>query len=466
MKKRQSGQVFILVLILLAIAAVMVIPVLNLTDTSLRSSQITTRQTRALYALDSAQEYVKWKLTYDGLGSEFTENGESQDLTFDCCGIPVDMTVVMRAVPGNQGIVLSTDDLMRPTKTVTASNLVTPPGLPAGYIGVAKKSVQTLTYIIRLEQLSSDTSQGLDAIYDILPKDFGSVNYIADSSYIRVDGGAWQSISNPLKEVIVSQTRLRWPASGSFASPIRDFSVRQVKEIKFQISLTMPNLDVVEVNWAVLAMGDIRTVSGPQAPIAVGIPANYNIYSTDGTPLITKVAEPDFILPGVEKDIKYTITIVNQSGDTLHADFITDYLPPDFFYITGTATIDGTPIAEPSASVQEINGLVRQVLTWSFPSHLDIAAGATKTMIFWALATKDVSGSYYNEVVVDADFTVPGIFSSIGVELEDYNVGYSWNAGSVVVPSYDSEAEADGVVLDANLALVTGGVSITSYQVR
>lgn len=478
MRHKQSGQAFILVLILLAIATVMVIPVLNLTDTALRSSQITTRRAKALYALDSAQEWVKWSLTWDSnFASSFTPD-VPRDFTFNCCGTPVDLTIIMKAVPGRGGITLSTDDLMRPTKTVSASNPQPPVPSHPGYVIVANNSAQILTYVIRMEWLSSDTSDGLDAVYDIMPKDFGSGHYVAGSSYIRVDGGAWQSIPDPYPAVYSGQERLRWPASGNFTSPIRTFSVRQVKEIKFSISLTMPSQtkNTVQVNWVVLDMGgedDVRTVSGPQAPIAIGTPADYDVYDTDGTPAIIKVAEPNFIPPGVEEDIQYTVTISNQSGDTLQIGTITDYMPPDFFiYYNNPAfpiTWNGAVTVDPAGNpppVVEVNGLNRQLCIWTFSPQKAIAAGTAATMIFWAHTTKDVSGSYYNELIVEADFTVPTIFSSIGVELEDYNVGYSWNAGGVVVPSYDSEAEADGVVLDANMALVTGGVAITSYQVR
>ena len=73
--KREGGQAFILVLILLTIGALLIVPTLRLTYTSLKSSQIVGGQARALYAADAAQEYVVWKLRYDEYASLFTENG-------------------------------------------------------------------------------------------------------------------------------------------------------------------------------------------------------------------------------------------------------------------------------------------------------------------------------------------------------------------------------------------------------
>ncbi len=460
-KKKQAGQAFVLVLILLAIGALIVVPALRLTGTALTSSQAPTRQVKLLYALDGAQEYVLWALKYASYGAQFDENGESRsDLHLDACGTPVDITVIMRAVPGRGGITLCTDDLMKPTKTVTASNPVS-----TNPLKVANTSYQIFTYIIRMEQLSSNTTQGLDAVYDILPFDFGTGRYVPSSSYIRVDGGAWQPIADP-SGLASGQDRLRWPASGSFASPIRDFNVRQVKELKFQIALTLPaqTKNTVQVNWVVLAMGALRTVSGPQAPIIIGTPADPDVYDTNGTPSVYKTSEPSIIPPGVEMDIKYTVTINNQDGATLQIPTITDYLPAGFYYTTNTTS--GLTTANPTQTIQNINGVNRQVLVWDFSPQLAIAAGTSQTLIFWTLATKDVSGSYYNEVIVDTGFTVPSIFSAIGVTAADYKVGYSWNAGTVTVPTYDSSVEAGGVTVDSNMSLVVGGVTITSFHFR
>ncbi len=105
MMRKQAGQAFILVLILLAIGATLVIPALKLTDTSLRSSQVMTRQTRLLYAADAMQEYVMWKIIYDPIwrNANIGSEGATANLSIDLCGIGVNAIVVMRAVPGRGG---------------------------------------------------------------------------------------------------------------------------------------------------------------------------------------------------------------------------------------------------------------------------------------------------------------------------------------------------------------------------
>jgi len=48
---------------------------------------------------------------------------------------------------------------------------------------------------------------------------------------------------------------------------------------------------------------------------------------------------------------------------------------------------------------------------------------------------------------------------------EEITTNYSWNAGAVIVPAYDARADADDVTIDANMAMILGGISITSWQI-
>jgi len=452
MKKREAGHAFILVLIILAIGSLLIVPALKLTGTSLKSSEVVNREVEAMYAADGAQEYVLWKLLYDGLGSNFTYDGDN--VTFPCnvCGREVDILLIMRAVASEGGITLATDDTIRPMKSVTPDT-------------VPNNVFQTFTYTIRLEQLSDNNTQGLDVIYDILPKGFGTDPYIAGSSYFRVEDGEWESISDPSVTVVQNQVRLRWPASGNFTSPIRDFEVRQVKELKFQVAALLPK-NSVHCNWAVLKPWD--TISGPQAPINVGSPANPGLCSEDGLLTVTKFSDPEIIQPGVEADVKYTVNITNLDGFTHHIEEITDYLPAGFTYTDNSTS--GLTTLNPQQSLENINDVDRWKLLWTideFPggNAVAIASGETLTMTFWITTTKDVSGSYYNEVTVLSDVPVPKIFSDIGIFEGEYFISYSWNTGAVIVPAYDSQADADEVLIDANMALILGGIAITSWQI-
>ncbi|GAI29545.1 unnamed protein product, partial [marine sediment metagenome] len=115
MMRKQAGQAFILVLILLGIGALLVVPALRLTGTSLTSSQIVERQVKGLYAADAAQEYILWKLMWDDLAGELMDsyNPETPDeppsahYDLDVCGVSAGVTVVMRAVEGQGGTTLA-----------------------------------------------------------------------------------------------------------------------------------------------------------------------------------------------------------------------------------------------------------------------------------------------------------------------------------------------------------------------
>ena len=470
MRKRQAGQAFILVLILLAIGALLVVPALRLTGTSLKSSQIVTRQTKALYAVDAVQEYVLWKLLYDNFGAKFTYDGEEKTVYFDCCGIPLAATVIMRAVEAVGGTCLTGDDVIRPTKTVA------PDAVPID-------TNQTYEYTITLEHVSDNTSVKLDAIYDILPGGFGpSISAYQDySSKLSLDGGVtWLDFPDPHVVYDEGHLVLKWPAdydwvteTGAFSSDnsspnyfhgIRDFTPGQVKKLRFQLR---DELKVgVYCNWVVLKPWN--TLSGAQAPITVG-------GSTDkckiGMLEVEKAANPKLIQPGVETPIEYTISITNKDVSTRQIEEIVDYLPPEFYYTDNSTS--GLTTFDPWRSFEYICEADRQVLRWTTSEFSDnttvpIKSGETLTLTFWAQTTKDVSGTYYNEVFVftDSDADLRKVFDNIGVSAGEFGSTYSWNTGTVIVPAYDSQAGAGGITINANMSLILGGISITSYQVQ
>ena len=473
--RKQAGQAFILVLILLGVGALLVVPALRLTDTSLKSSQIVERQVKGLYAADAAQEYILWKLLYDNLGAQFTVDGQSASFNFDVCDVPVGVTIVMRATEGTGGMVLATEHLIRPTKTVV------PFEVDNGYSG-------PYTYTIKLEQLSEDNSQGLDAVYDVLPK---GLEYIPGSSRLRVDGGEWtQDIGEPSiyieegEEDEEDRHRLRWPFSDYFTEPMRIFDVRQVKEIKFDVQGPLsPNKTFY--NWVLLKLGNIDTLSGPVAPIKVETGAGH----VGGLLEVSKKSYPEIIQPGVETTIRYEVKITNLDGRTHQIQSLTDYLPPGFDYCTtsppepenaithatcqlpyGITTSNPTSITLMTFDTPEVED-DRYRLYWEFSPPVDIAEYKDEEDIlylnFYARTTKDVSGSYFNEVIVEPFASIDSIFQpdDMTVTRDDFNTTYSWNTGAVIVPAYDSTSEAEGITINSNMSLILGGITITSWQV-
>ncbi|MBI4188719.1 MAG: hypothetical protein HY529_05895 [Chloroflexi bacterium] len=453
-RSRQAGQAFILVMILLAVGATLVVPALRLSGTSLKSSQIVTRQSKELYAADAAQEYVMWKLLYNSYASIFTYNGQSDNFSVDVCGTPVSVSVVMRAVASWHGVVLSTDDTIKPTKTVS-------PTTNGG-------TTQTYTYTITLEQISDNTSQGLKAVYDILPDAFLSTAYVPGSSQWSEDGGTtWQIIGDPSRPGQGSnpsgsyggQVRLRWPYSGDFDSQMREFHPEQVKKLSFQVSGAMgPNTK--NYNWVVLAPWN--TLSGAQAPITRGTGTS----PKNGMLNVFKTSDRPYIPPDVLTTIGYTINIQSQEGSTDKIQQIDDYLPPGFSYSNNSTGGGFTTINPQYQQMENINGVQRWHLRWTFSPAVSIASGATLYLTFSASGIESASGSYYNELVVTPNNPVPQIFSDLGITYTDFNGAYTWNSAAVIVPAYDSSASAGDVTTNANLAVGTNTIGIFSYQVQ
>jgi len=383
--RKQAGQAFILVLIVLAIGAVLVVPSLRLTGTALMGTPTVERHTKGLYAADAATEYILWKLAYDGFASQFTPENNTAELNFNVCDVPVGVTIVMRATEGKGGITLATDDKIKPTKTVDPS-------------WVPDKNLYTYTYTIKLDHLSDDNSQGLDALYDLLPG--GITDYIGPTE-MRVDGGEWMTVPDPDTSQLGSKGYLKWPADyewdpvvvNPFTSDgsdgfygIRDFEVRQVKEIRFRMEGRLGNNDV-HCNWVVLKMeDDTNTLSGPQAPITVGSPPNPGDCSDHSVMEVTKSSDPNIIPPGVETDIDYTISITNMYTQTRFIHEITDYLPPGFLF-DGDKPIGGDITDEaPTVTLETINGIERTTKS-SFSLRRAASRRDLGTLVFYRANT-------------------------------------------------------------------------------
>ncbi|MFC1984056.1 hypothetical protein ACFLVO_03490 [Chloroflexota bacterium] len=475
MKKKEIGQALIMVLILLGIGALLVVPSLRLTDTILGSTQDLTMRNRGLYACEAAQEQVMWMLYHGTLVTDLPSDGDSMDITVDVCGTLVDLNITMRAVELEGGVVLSSNHTIMPTKAVDPTT------------AVSDSDDGPFTYTISLDQVSSDTTRGLDAVYDILSDEFKAKAddaYIWNSSEISDDGENWVPIDNP---DFLTNSLLRWPATGSFGEPFRTFMPGQVKYLRFSLASTFNHNDEVVCNWVVLKVGDgvdpendVFTLSGPQAAITVGDPVDefgepltactdaggvFEVYkSTDPSPLI--------IPPLQVTPVEYTVHISNMDNNQNFVTRIEDYLPPGFSYVTGSTNSLITDNQDPhEPQLVNRNGVDRYLLLWDSvqlgAEGYKIEPGEEATLIFTSLAEQGVSGNYYNEIIVlPKNFPDPVAFNYIdGFPESGYGETYSWNTGVVIVPAYDAEADADGVSIDTNLALDPDGVSIISWHV-
>ncbi|KKL80016.1 hypothetical protein LCGC14_2009020, partial [marine sediment metagenome] len=449
---------------------------------------------------------------------------ETASFTLDACGVEVSVDVQRRADPGQGGISLVLDDaVIKPTMTVDKARPLTP-GVEETYTFTIE-----LEQMGDLDPDADPPEATLEAVYVVLPGGFSwqTTSYVPNSSKVSTDGGlTWTPVPRPALESGIggNRVRVRWPEdhvpanppdfpppdpedpeyaqytgpTGVFSSDpgdalhyfqdIETFQVAREKHyLEFQVRENLTTNPSAQCSWVVLRPWG--TVSGPQATILTGGAPEETGCQKDGMIGVTKVAAPDIIQPGIDTPIKYTISITNtQASGTLHVDKMTDYLPPGFNWLGGaedslgegfaSASTEGTISwiydPDPASSEVRINHpddpVVegRDTIAWLISPPPGINAGETATLVFWALASRDVSGAYHNEVTIlpqegealPQGFTSPEITTN-----EQLYTSYSWETGTVMVPSYDSEASADGMTIDANL-IYFRGVWITSYQVK
>lgn len=464
MVRKEGGQALLLVLIILAIGTLMIVPALRLTQTSLQSIQIITRHNKGLYVAGAAQEVIMWMLYYGTLADNMTLDGDSVSFTVDVCDAVVNATLTMRTVEQTGGVILATEHTILPTKTVTPNN-------------VPDNNSYPYTYTIALEQVSSNITQGLDVIYDVLPVDFGKQEvYTENSSETSSDGIVWTSIDNPSIDSQSTQLRLRWPASGNFTTPFRDFNPGETKYLRFKVEHSLQNDNIVACNWVVLKVGDVYTLSGPQAPIVVGNPTNPEGCEADGLFAVYKTTDPEVIPPLQPTEVTYTVHITNMDKNTRHIAQIDDFLPPGFDYADYDEEQTGGDIVIDAAywNTDNVNGVLRQHLTWNEDqlgaSGLNIGAGDNLTLTFKVMTTLSISGTYYNEIMISpASVSAPQIFQNIDPDYDwstAFGGTYSWNSGTIIVPAYDSETSADGENVTANFGLSPDGVIINSWVIK
>jgi len=465
-RKKESGIAFVLVLIILAIGALTVVPALRLSFSSLRSIDIQDRLNKGFYAAESAQNFVQWDLYYGDLMQElgFLEGQNSANFTTDICGTPVDVSVIMRATELEGGVTLATDDTILPSKTVNT-------GLDPPDFATDKNHNGPYTYIITVSQESSNTTNGLDRIYDIISTSFSPGSVYLGPSEISDDGTNWTTIDDPLEEKIVSNQRLRWPATGDFASPFRDFVPGQEKYLRFRIQ-KKPKFDNITIcNYVMVKVGDVLTVSDAQAQITVGPTYPGESACNDGGvfEVITE-SDPVVIPPNESTNVTYTLTITNLLNQNKGVYLIESYLPPGFTYIGPTTTnMTTTPNWDPITEYVVRNGVERQLLTWNETqlgsAGFPLASGENSTLIFVANADQDVSGSYYNEVLVaPKSYPDPGAFTIDDPYLvASYGQAYSWRSGVIIVPAYDANTLADGANITSNMSVDPNTVSVISW---
>ncbi|MFC2070640.1 hypothetical protein ACFLTB_05675 [Chloroflexota bacterium] len=470
MWNRQAGQAFILVLIILAIGALMVVPTLRLTGVTLENSREITQRNTGLYACAAAQEKIMWMLYHGDLMTQLgfdPAQGGSTSFDIDVCGTTVQCGVVMRALESVEGIILATEHTKLPSMLVSNDGVNF-----SGNITVPYSEYNVLKdywFELDVEQVSSNTTENLEAMWHLIPARFTNITYI--DATISIDGGEWVDLATYNPSYVAARLSnyiFQFPGTGNFGDDFGKMVPGQVNSIRYHITAKFQNPAAVGqelCNWSIIRVGDMFTLSGPQAVvIVIGSGGTYEPgCNTNGFFDTYKDSYPAVIPPLQETNVTYIIHISNLKNNTQKIDQVIDFLPPGFTYVQ---MLDGITLDDPVTDNETINGVTRWKLTWS-PDE-SIAAGATVNMSFQAVALQGISGSYFNEVLVLPN-TVPTM-SELDVIDDEYNwelslgQNYSWNSGTVIVPAYDTATGAEGENTTASMSVEPDGVVILSWN--
>ncbi len=443
MLKRQRGQAFILVLILLAVGGLLIMPALNLASTGLKSRMVQHTNLMEYYAADGAQEYSLWLLTDPEFVADLinSEDGEVGPFYIVLNRVQAEYSITWQiaedAAPSGAPL---TDDRYRITVVVTPDNVPVP------------DTYTEFTYTITLQYMQPEVpTEPLEQLQVTVPSGF---TYRAGS----VSG---------LVGLEPSQT-------GSFNTgytytwnfdPAISFDYWEEKVMGFEAYATPSELTYyTEVG---VRTSIPRGSTGPTAPIVVGNPPEVGIPRL----AVTKTVDPEIVSPTdpdnpVGTLLTYTISLKNQSSvDAIVVQKIEDILPVDFIYLPMGAggVVSGSvftrfgevPFDPQKWTLVEVDdGIYRHDLEWSFTptGNLYVLPGETLTLNFQAIGYVYASGTYANELWV----TAPG--AQVGQE-------YSWPTGGVIVPQFDIDSGSGSTTLKVVTELSGGSHRIKSWQV-
>ncbi len=482
----EKGIVFPLVLLVLLLGSMLVIPSLGLANNILRSKEINLEVLKEQYARDAAAEHAMWRLKYGGLAQTLGEDPEKYDITLN--GVTVEVIVNLSAELGGFTAPGAEDDKIQVTKTVEC-DINDGAGFSAEKCSNVPKnpSASALArYIIKLEQMSPDTGDGLTVLFDELPTGF---------DYVPTSVGSPDSMPlfEPENVGTAQNPILKWDFVDGAGSPEQAVSFQEgdVKTLTFEAEI---NKSTGQYCNAVYLLPN-REKTNKTTPILVGDESAGGC--SGGGVSVVKWVDKQVAQPGVPTTFTYLIDVVNVDSTPLHIDSIRDVLPsggfayapastevwitddplvglPDDFTLPlGFSPFDDADLGKTFLPSE------RWQLVWDGPggSGWGLAAagspGDTLILRFQVDVNLAGSGTYYNEVFIDVgpgcsapqDLINEGVFTE-GQEDEEYCTAYSWPTGGVVIPTYDVQSGAGGIVGQGNVILAADLMSLESWHVE
>ncbi len=491
MRKEEKGIAIILVLILLAVGSAIIAPSLSLAFTIITSKQKHTEILKEHYARDGAAEYAQWELLYGLATSQLTNQGQETTYSVTLNGVDTDVRIRMQAKLGEAGTGGAEDNKIRVTMAVVCAkdgdgvyddDCLT---LPENVTGMFAK------YTITLEQVSPDTSVPLLVVYDELPSKFDWNPAL--NPLVSQDGSFSEIVSATATNIGSSQNQIwKWDFT---SSPI---SFTQGQKRQFTMIVEVEKAKGEYCNRGFIKMQSApHESSGPLAKVRVGADQEG---CPNGGMVVNKYVDQILALPNQTTIFTYIIDAENIEKNSQQIDLLKDVLSNGgFLYCNGTAQGDPSKTCDPPMfklgptpfdpgvdSFTDTTGYTTMVdptqtydatddrweLVWNAGWGIEQAGKPkdTFTMRFQAEITPTVSGSYYNEVFIDVDCSVPSALTSSPDDVTsqaDYCSSYSWPSGGTLVPTYDVRAEANITMGWGNVTVDPSGTgALESWHVE
>ncbi|MBI4328979.1 MAG: hypothetical protein HY685_03830 [Chloroflexi bacterium] len=494
MNRNERGYILIMVLILMAVGTLAVIPTLNIVTSGFKSKQVQSQFLAAQYTSDAGAEFALWQLLYGGATSLLTGDGAQSSWTVSLNGVVAQVIIRETGATVDRTLQVpgARDNRVRPSKTVVCDK--DGDGFDDECEDLPTNGGMKARYTVYLEQVSPDTSVGIVAVYDELPKGFALV-----PGSVTSPDGSLPGISTVTPVNIGSPSNQVWKWDLA-ASPVY-FQRGEVK--KFTFDATINKSKDRYCNGVFLKLqAPPNEKSGKTAHVLVGTTPPEACDSGGGE--VVKYVDKSRTPPNTTTILTYVVNVNSVDQNTLHIDRLKDVLPQGSFqYCSPTYPpptqgpscdppmyrIANTPFDPEPENFSDVTGFTvwndplqtyltakdRWELIWDGPGGAgwDIAAagqaGDVFILRFQVQAAPVKSGTYYNEVFADVDCAAPQPLITEGVTTaQEYCASYSWPTGGVAVPSYDVRSVVGGITAQGSVSLdmATNTAQLISWQVN
>jgi len=426
--KRECGQAFILVLILLSVGALVIVPTLRLSSDTLKSSQVYVQFSNEDYAADAATEYGLWRLNWEtGYASSLPIGVESPPFYITLNGVTANTTITPQATPGDE---LGGQDLMKDKIHYQVVKGVSP---QTANVSEPKEFL----YTVNIRCYDPDAANPAVYLEEIIDNLASGLEYVpASTGWDEEEWGiAPFEPEAKWKDKDAEQFwELKWKFKDS-SPPLPsnegvEFEYGETKSMSFRASTD--GLDEGVYGNDIEVKPSEKNLGAFQAPIIVGDPEYIEV--PRGFLDISKTVDKEIIYPNEPTTVTYTVTLTNVDVVPVLIKELTDWLPSSgiddkdspgvFRYVDNSTTANIThvdltttevPLPDTYPDAKNIleekwkGGLdeLRWELKWKLENHEDarfdpimLQPGEVVAMMFSANATLEASGIYFDEFLV------------------------------------------------------------------